>query len=62
MRKPGHREGIRRHQRYGQLTLTVGQTLRTKWESTFFCALGMHTSCDHCHCDCHWKVPDAQAR
>lgn len=27
MRKPGHREGVRRHQRYGQQTLDVGVTL-----------------------------------
>lgn len=26
-RLPGHREGIRRHQRYGQQTLDVGKTL-----------------------------------
>lgn len=27
MRKPGHREGVRRYQRYGQTTLDVGRTL-----------------------------------
>ena len=26
-RKPGHREGVRRFQRYGQTTLDVGSTL-----------------------------------
>lgn len=27
MRKPGHRQGVRRYQRYGQTTLNVGRTL-----------------------------------
>jgi len=32
MRKPGHREGVRRYQRYGQLTLAVGKTLDAELE------------------------------
>lgn len=30
-RLPGHREGIRRHQRYGQLALELGRTLAPEY-------------------------------
>lgn len=29
--KPGHREGVRRHQRYGQQALDLGRTLDPKY-------------------------------
>ena len=31
MRKPGHPQGVRRHQRYGQQTLNVGATLDSRY-------------------------------
>ena len=41
-RLPGHREGIRRHQRYGQLTLAVAPTLDPKF------SLGRKPKCVVC--------------
>jgi hypothetical protein len=45
MRKPGHREGVRRYQRYGQLTLAVGKTLKPAGPR---CAVCRDRSCEFC--------------
>lgn len=52
-RLPGHREGIRRHQRYGQQTLDLGRTLAPH--------LTLVRPCQFCgSTDCEWAEGDTQ--
>ena len=53
MKQPGHWEGVRRYQRYGQLTLAVGKTLRPETK----CVVCDGKGCEFCP-----KVPDARPR